>query len=115
MAVPLEIETLRGQPDWALETLRTAVADKLQQGGDTLQFGGAGAGTAFAAHVRALALLALQAEGGIDFAGLHWCAIRCCRAASRFDHAEDTPTSEPPPPPKSRPITDIHLPDDTAA
>jgi hypothetical protein len=115
MAVPLQIETLRDQPDWALDALRTAVADRLQQGGDAMQFGGDGAGMAFAAHVRALAYLALTAEGGVDFAGLHWCAIRCCRASTRLDHADDTPAAEPPPPTPPRPITDIHLPDGSPA
>ena len=95
-AVPIRIEELRQQPDWALDQLQAALPDRLQQGADAMQFGHAALGEIsrnVAAWTTALALLALRAQGGVDadFDGtnLHWCRTRYCRAASRFEHAPD--------------------------
>lgn len=106
MAVPLEIMRLREQPDYILDDLQRSLPAGLQRGADAMMFGGSSgeAASAFAAHVRTFAVLALRAEGGVDFCGLHWCAIPNCRAASRFDHADitggpsllDTPPDKPP-------------------
>jgi hypothetical protein len=107
-AVPLRIDELRGQPDTTLQRIWTGVRDRLQTGADSMQFGGGtpgDTGRSVGAWTTAFALLALQADGGVDFIGLHWCAIPHCRAASRFDHADDT---EPRPrPPPRRPIEDL--------
>jgi hypothetical protein len=88
--VPLRIQELREEPDWALEQIRAALPDRLQRGADAMQFGGGTqgvAGQSIGAWTTALALLALQAQGGVDFQGMHWCAVPNCRASSRFDHA----------------------------
>lgn len=101
VAVPLEIETLRAQPDEVLEALRVTLTRDIQKNGDDLQFGGGQPGAAaagFVAQARALALLALQAEGGVDFCGLHWCTIPYCPAATRYEHAaDDEPAAVPEP------------------
>lgn len=89
MAVPLEIEKLRPLPDRILEGLRADLDGLTGVASDAMQYGGKGAGQAFAAHVRAFALMALLAEGGVDFCGLHWCDISGCRAAGRFDEAHE--------------------------
>ena len=72
-----------------------------------------------ALHALALALatLALTAPGGVDYQGLHWCADPWCRAASRYEHADQYPATEPVPAPEPRAIVDLHLPepDDQAA
>jgi hypothetical protein len=94
VAVPLEIDNLREQPDWMLDDLRTTLARDIQLNADTMQFGRGMPGQAAAglvAQARVLALLALRAEGGVDFCGLHWCAVPCCGAATRFDHAPNPP------------------------
>jgi hypothetical protein len=115
--VPLRIHELRDQPDWALEEIRAALPDRIQKGADTVQFGGGKrgeAGQSIGAWTTGLAFLALQAEGGVDFQGMHWCAIPHCRAASRFDHAdpdwdEPWPSPEPgePTDPSARPVTTL--------
>jgi hypothetical protein len=46
--------------------------------GDDLQFGGKHCGPAFNALARGLACLALVADGGAAFAGLHWCRVPRC-------------------------------------
>lgn len=108
-AVPLRIHELQQEPEWVLEQTRSGLLERLQQGADAMQFGSGGdgeAGLAIGAWTTALALLALQAEGGVDFAGLHWCAIPHCRASSRFDHANDGDRPGPPEPdePPERPV-----------
>lgn len=101
VAVPLEIQKLNEQPDWALDDMAEALDAGLglQKGADAMQFGTGQPGEiteSFAAHTRALALLAIRAEGGVDFRGQHWCADFRCRATSRYDHAPDTGDAEPP-------------------
>jgi hypothetical protein len=91
-AVPFRIDELRDQPDWALEEIRAGLPERLQQRADVAMFGGGRPGEArqyVGALTTALALMALQADGGVDFAGLHWCAIPHCRASSRYDHGDD--------------------------
>lgn len=104
-AVPLRIDELRDQPDWALEEIRAGLSDRMQKGTDSMLFGGGSKGevaAAVGAWTTAIALMALQAEGGVDFAGMHWCSIPHCRANRRTDHADDT---EPlPAPPPARPV-----------
>jgi hypothetical protein len=110
MAVPLEIMRLRELPDWDLDQLAAMLPAALQQGADNLQFGGGTRGetaASFAAHVRGLALLAVRAEGGVDFGGQHWCSEIGCRAKSRFDHATDEPEEPAPDEPPRRPIDDV--------
>lgn len=99
MAVPLRIHELRDQPDSALDKIRADLPDRLQQGADAMQFGGGNRGEigrSIGAWTTGLALMALQAEGGIDFQGMHWCAIPNCRAGSRFEHAVGTEPDDPP-------------------
>jgi hypothetical protein len=108
-AVPLRIQELRDQPEWALDQIRATLPERLQQGADAMQFGGGAPGEAaltVGAWTTALALLALQADGGVDFAGHHWCATPNCRAANRYDHADgEDDGTEPDKPP--RPIHDL--------
>lgn len=40
---------------------------------------------------RALAVLALTAEDGVDFHGRHWCSAPTCRAANRDEHIDTPP------------------------
>ena len=112
VAVPLEVERMRGWSPEELEAARADLRDLIHQGADAMQFGGASAGAALTRWAQALALLALVAEGGVDFAGLHWCAVPGCRARSRYEHA-DLSTLEPAlvPPPRLRPVVDLPLPD----
>lgn len=117
VAVPLEIQKLNEQPDWALDDMAEAlgIGLGLQKGADALQFGTGQPGEiteSFAAHTRALALLAIRAEGGVDFHGQHWCADLRCRATSRYDHAPDTgdlTLPEQPAAPAPRTIHDVQL------
>jgi len=84
---------MRGLRNWHVEDLLAAAAADSQTvatHGDDLQYGGKHCKDTFHALARGLAITALQADGGVDFLGLHWCAIPHCRAATRFDHAEDT-------------------------
>ena len=113
VAVPLEIDNLRSLPESTLEELRVTLTSEIQQHADSMQFGGSpGDVTAgFVAQARALALLALRAEGGVDFCGLHWCAIRYCGATTRYDHAADDRQAAVPKPrtidPPARPISNV--------
>lgn len=109
-AVPLEIRRLLDMGPDDIAALADTLRDRLQFGADTMLFGGGQPGEAARATAdwtRALAVLAVTAEGGVDFAGLHWCADPACRATTRYDHAGDTvppPRNDPPPP---RAITDL--------
>ena len=113
-AVPLEISRMRGWSPEELEAARAELRDLIHVGADAMQFGGSGAGVALARWAQALALLAVTAEGGVDFAGLHWCALRGCRARTRYEHADLSPPAPEPafvPPPRLRPVVDLPLPD----
>lgn len=77
VGVPLRMQEIRGWTDeqrandaaWVVELMRAGAA------GDVLLYSGAEgqAAGAFAALVRGLAALA-YVEGGVELAGLHWCA-----------------------------------------
>jgi hypothetical protein len=111
-AVPLRIHELRQLPDSAVDAIRAGLPERLQQGADAMLFGTAApgeAGRAVGAWTTALALLALTAEGGVDFAGRHWCPIPHCRATSRYEHAAPNPDGLQPrdPHPEPRPVHDL--------
>lgn len=115
-AVPLRIEELQQQPDWALDQLAATLGDRILTA-DAMQYGGGRPGEAarsIGAWTTTLALLALRSDGGIDFNDQHWCALSGCRASSRYEHAPDTDElPDPPDEPRPRPIVDLHLPDYT--
>lgn len=82
MAVPLEMDRLRHLPDDVIARIGREQITAIAERADVTMFGGAGRG-ATAELVRALAALALTAEGGVTFDGLHWCTdhTACERAA----------------------------------
>lgn len=103
LAVPLRIKELRDATAGQLTAAAAAVGH-----GDDLLHGGPYCRQGFAELTRALAIAALLADGGVDYIGLHWCAIPYCRAGSRFDHVDDTdaelwPTEPPPRPVETLP------------
>jgi hypothetical protein len=110
-AVPMHMIELQRLPVDMLPGIASASATTVGFHGDALQYGGKHCAEAFNALARGLAAAALTADGGVDFAGLHWCTIRNCRARRRFDHADDTPERPDPEPAPPRPIVDVHLPD----
>ena len=87
LAVPMHMAALHGSPPRVLAAVASASATVIGSHGDDLQFGGQHCAAAFNALARGLAAAALTAEGGADYAGLHWCADPWCRAGSRFEHA----------------------------
>jgi len=91
-AALLRIHELRQRSDWELEQIRATPPGHLQQGADTARFGGGAPGEAarsIGAWTTVLALLALLAEGGADFQGMHWCAVSGCPTTAWFDHVDD--------------------------
>lgn len=77
LAVPLRMQELADDirhRGW-VEDLAPIVADGLRAPWvDELLYGGPHVVPAYTAAVHGLAALALQVEGGVTFAGLHWCA-----------------------------------------
>lgn len=109
LAVPLHTDRMRGLPPGSLTAIASDCATTIGTHGDDLMFGGQHCKTAFNALARGLAAAALTADGGIDWDGLHWCAIPGCQAGSRYDHAEHAPR---PPGPDTPPVRPVHaLPD----
>lgn len=102
LAVPLRIEELRGLPDGQLVALAAAIPH-----GDDLLYGGDRCRDGMAGLIRGLAVAALVADGGIDYGGLHWCAIPNCRAGSRYEHSTGDGQLQPPEPPPPRTIADL--------
>lgn len=96
VAVPLRMQEIRGwTPEqrsndaaWVVELIRAGA------GGDVLLYGGPGgsAAGAFAALVRGLAALA-YVEGGVEVAGLHWCAAphAGCPGGPQWAHLREAP------------------------
>lgn len=77
-AVPFHIaEVARHEPRWIIGEARR-MATVLATHGDDLQFGGKHCGPAFNALARGIACAALVADGGITFAGVHWCRDPRC-------------------------------------
>ncbi len=76
VAVPLRIADLTYWSEAGRLTHAAGCADIIAAQGDALQYGGKGCREAFAAMVRALAVMAYQ-PGGVTFAGRHWCAGLC--------------------------------------
>ena len=71
LGVPLEMQKLAGLPAEAIGRMAAKI-DTHDLHGDDALFGGPHAREGVANLIRALALLA-HAEGGVTFAGLHWC------------------------------------------
>ncbi|MFF7411585.1 hypothetical protein [Streptomyces lydicus] len=112
LAVPMHMADLHGLPPRMLAAIASDSATTIGSRGDVLQFGGKHCADTFNALARGLAAAALTADGGVDFAGQHWCADPYCRAASRFDHApdvDDAELPEPPPVPVPRATHDVPL------
>lgn len=110
VAVPLHIIELRGLPLDMLLGISARCAGIVGEKGDILQFKGGKRGETaevFNALARGLAAAALVADGGVDFIGLHWCAIPGCRSTARFDHAGGADEHWPPEPSRARPIHDL--------
>lgn len=109
VAVPLWIFELRGLSDDHLRDIATQAATTIGEKGDVLQFGSTRRGEVagvFNALARGLAAAALLAQGGIDYAGLHWCRIPHCRATRRYDHEAD-PWVPAEPEQRRRPVVDL--------
>lgn len=82
LAVPLRIseigrdigpEDIGGLVDHA-----KSVVDSIANGGDTILFRTPETGTSVRALIRALAILAVAAPGGVTFGGAHFCALPPC-------------------------------------
>ncbi|WP_424891844.1 hypothetical protein [Streptomyces sp. XH2] len=78
-AVPLHMMKLRRLSSPQLAAIGRQCAEIITSQGDVLQHGGKGCAAAFNALARALAALALTADGGVTFAGAHWCRYAGCR------------------------------------
>ena len=112
LAVPMHMAELHGQPLGVLAGLASKAATTIGSRGDDLQFGGRHCAQAFNALARGLAAAALTAEGGADYAGLHWCADPWCRAGSRFEHAPDVDVADLPEVsavPAQRPVVEVQV------
>lgn len=94
-AVPIRMIEYRGAAPHDLQRIAADNGHVAGAHADEIQFGGKHCAESVNALAKALAAAALAAGGGIDFLGLHWCAIPYCRAANRFEHA---PTPEEPRP-----------------
>jgi hypothetical protein len=78
VAVPAEIEHLRGADPAALRAVAAEAAQQLAEHGDALMFGGPHCAPTMAALTRGLAAAALTAWGGITVLGQHWCDRPTC-------------------------------------
>ncbi|MFF1713550.1 hypothetical protein [Streptomyces sp. NPDC058268] len=88
LAVPLHMAELRHLAPAQLVAIGSAAASIIGSKGDVLQFPSQKRGAtaeAFNALARGLAAAALVAEGGVLFAGLHWCTVDRC-AGPDADH-----------------------------
>ncbi|GGP55607.1 hypothetical protein [Streptomyces abikoensis] len=79
VAVPLHMMKLRQLSSPQLAAIGRQCAETITSQGDVLQYGGEGCAAAFNALARALAALALTADGGVMFGGAHWCRKPGCR------------------------------------
>jgi hypothetical protein len=75
MAVPLEVERLRGTPPLQLWLMTRKFPELIGGHGDQLLYGGAKAGEVFAALATGIAALLLACPGGITVLGLHFCDL----------------------------------------
>ena len=73
MAVPLEMHRMRALDQHALQRIAQDSAQTVAERGDVIQFRARGTATATAALIRGLAAAALVSDGGVTFAGRHWC------------------------------------------
>lgn len=94
LAVPLVMTEFRctGRSTAWLIGEAKRMATVLATHGDDLQFGGKHCSPAFNALARGLACLALVADGGATFTGLHWCRNPTCSGPD----AEHPPGPAPP-------------------
>lgn len=95
-AVPWHVAEVRGRPAAWLTGEAKRMATVLATHGDDLQFGGKHTGDAFNALARGLACAALVADGGVTYAGLHWCRDPLCREPGA-DHPVTVPWPAGPP------------------
>lgn len=109
LAVPMHMEELRCFTPEHRAEIASRCATVLGSHGDALQFGGKHCREAFNALARGLAAAALTAPGGVDLLGGHWCADPSCRAARRFEHADEEALAVAPQPdiPAQRPFEDV--------
>jgi hypothetical protein len=99
--VPFHIAEVRDRPvAWLVGEAKRA-ATILATHGDDMQFGGKHSGEAFNALARGLACAALVADGGVTYAGLHWCRDPLCRDPAA-DHPVDVDAVY-----SSRPVEDV--------
>lgn len=89
-AVPFHIAEVRHRETRWLVGEAKRMATVVASHGDDLQYGGKHCAEAFNAFARSLACAALVADGGVSFAGLHWCAAPRCRDPLA-DHPETAP------------------------
>jgi hypothetical protein len=109
LAVPLHIQELRDSDltPGQLAAIAHAAAGPVGSQGDALQFGGKGCAEAFNALARGLAAAALTAWGGVDFAGLHWCARTGCDDRDAPHDAPTWPDTARLALPDSRPVEEV--------
>lgn len=73
LAVPLEMQRMSNLDPSTLSRVARDARETVAAKGDVIQFRAPGTAAATAALIRALAALALTAEGGVTFDGHHWC------------------------------------------
>jgi hypothetical protein len=96
VAVPMEIHRMRRHTvDQRIDTAHEC-GQIIAQHGDDLMYGGPHCSEAFVAMARGLAALALTAQGGVTWYGIHWCRDVWCPGPDA-DHPV------PPPLPEQRP------------
>lgn len=83
-AVPLEMQRKAHLDGETLRRLASEDAEAIGARGDVIQYLAKGTAPATAALIRVLACLALATEGGVTFAGHHWCRdhAQCVKEAS---------------------------------
>jgi len=78
--VPATVMALKGTPRDILDAIGRRAQRHIVAHADEAMFGkGEAAREAADAIVRALAVLALTADGGVTFAGRHWCSTPPCQ------------------------------------
>jgi hypothetical protein len=72
-AVPLEMQRMAAWSNGVLIAIARDAAAVIAEKGDVIQFRANGTAASTAALISGLAATALVADGGVTFAGHHWC------------------------------------------
>jgi hypothetical protein len=108
MAVPLEMQRLADLDAETLCRIGRDAGQVIAEHGDLIQYRSPGTAAATAALLRGLAAAALVADGGVTFAGRHWCTnhARCEEVADAALPSIPEPRART----SVRPVTIMQLP-----